>query len=979
MRLAGHSAAIDRNSPLGFSFDGRQLRGYEGDTIASALIANDIRIVARSFKYHRPRGIFSAGPEEPNALVELGSGAARTPNIKATTARLLGGETVASQNRFPSLGFDLGAVNGLLSPFLGAGFYYKTFMWPRGFWEKVYEPVIRRAAGLGRASGLPDPDRYEKVHAFCDLLVIGGGPAGIAAALAAANAGKQVLLCERDFRLGGRAWASQAAPVPGQSTDDWVAEMEARVHAHPNIELLRNTTIFGIYDGGIFGAAETVDRTASDAPRERLWRIAASASILATGAIERPLLFPGNDLPGVLLAGAAAIYARRFGVAVGRRMAFYVNNDSGWRAAQQCANAGVEIAAVIDARAAHSPTSAEIAATLGADVHFAPREVRAKGRKSVRAIEIETREGRKLRIGAEGLGVAGGWNPDIALCSHLGARPRWDAERGQFLAAETPPAMIVCGGAAGIEDGAAALLHGDAAARAYVAGKPLENLSSAAAPAPLPALRRGRRGKVFVDLQHDVTDRDVEIAWREGYRSVEHLKRYTTLGMATDQGRTSNFTGLALMAELCGQTIAETGVTTARPPATPVAIGLLAGEHRDRSFRPLRRTATDRWAEANGAAFIEAGLWRRAQWYARPGETNWLTTVSREAAGVRKSVGICDVSTLGKIDIQGPDAAAFLDFVYAGLFSTLAVGKARYGLMLREDGFVFDDGTTARLGDQHFIMSTTTANAEAVMEHLEFCAQVLRPELDVQFMSATEQWAQFAVAGPRSRDLVRAVIEAAFDVSDEAFPHMAAAETRLVTGTAARLFRMSFSGERAYEIAVPAAAGEALWHLLLRLGEPLGVTPYGTEALGVLRIEKGHVAGAELDGRTTAHDLGMGRMLSKKKDFIGRVMAGRPALTADERPALVGVRPVDPAARIYPGAHLLPLGELASFENDQGHLSSAAWSPEAGQWIALGFLQNGRARIGERLLAFDPVRDATTEVEICSPIFVDPTGDRARG
>ncbi|KQX25990.1 MULTISPECIES: sarcosine oxidase subunit alpha family protein [unclassified Sphingomonas] len=975
-RLATGNAAIDRSRPIRFSFDGKAMTGFAGDTLASALLANGVRLVGRSFKYHRPRGIFSAGAEEPNALVELGHGARREPNSKATTVELVDGLEAWSQNRFPSLRLDLLSVNSLLSPFLKAGFYYKTFMWPAAFWEKLYEPAIRRAAGLGRAAGQPDPDHYDKGNAFCDLLVIGGGPAGMAAALAAADAGQRVLLCESDFLLGASLRGRDGA-IDGGDAADWLGTAARRIADHPNITLMLRTTMFAVYDHSVFAAVEQSAPGDADAPRQRVWRIVTERSILATGAIERPMLFDGNDLPGVMLAGAVATYATRFGVQAGQRIAFAVDNDAGWESAADAARAGAHIVAIIDRRPGLSARAEEIAPQLNIVIHLGATVRRGHGGRSLKAVTIAGADGKATRLAIDCLAVSGGWNPNIGIATHLGARPRWNEATGQFLADARPEGMILCGAAAGQSSANACVRHGAAAGRSVV-----DRTSFDETPAPVPASDRPSSvrslggGKVFVDLQHDVTEEDVRLAFAEGYRSVEHLKRYTTLGMATDQGRTANFLGLSLMAELTGQSIAATGTTTARPPAVPIAIGALAGTHRGGHFRPLRKTVTHDWALERGAPMIEAGLWRRAQWYPREGETDWLTSVNREVLAVRSAVGICDVSTLGKIDIQGPDAGALLDFVYANLFSTLAVGRVRYGAMLREDGFVFDDGTTARLGDQHFLMSTTTANAEAVMEHLEWCLQVLKPAWRVQIASVTEQWAQFSIAGPNARPLVAALLEPDIAIDDASLPHMSVMPVRLRSGVAGRLFRMSFSGERGFEIAVPARHGLETWRALVELGRPLGVEPYGTEALGVLRIEKGHVAGPELNGQTTAADIGLGRMVSKKKDFIGRLMALREPLADPMRPRLVGLRSSRPFSA---GAHLLPAAGPFTAAHDQGHITSAAYSPTLRQWIGLGLLDNGSNRIGETIAAHDPVRNAHGDVEVCSPVFVDPEGTRVHG
>jgi methylglutamate dehydrogenase subunit C len=985
-----HIGRVDRSAPLTFRFDGGTLSGFRGDTLASALLANGVRLVGRSFKYHRPRGLLSAGPEEPNGLVELRIGARREPNTRATVAELYDGLEASSQNRWPSLAFDLLSINSLFAPALTAGFYYKTFMWPASFWERLYEPAIRRAAGLGRAANAEDPDIYERAFAFCDVLVIGGGPAGLSAALVAGRAGARVILCDDDFELGGRL-LSERREINAWPASEWLAQTIAELESLPDIRLMRRTTLFGVYDHGVFGALERVaDHLASPAPhqpRQRAWRIVARQAILAAGAIERPIVFGGNDTPGVMLAGAVRTYVNRFGVAPGRHAAIFTAGDDGWNAARDLAAAGVKIVAIVDSRKQIDPCLHSLCESFGAPLYPGAGVINASGGKSLRRVTIRETNGGVRNLACDLLAVSNGWNPTIHLASHQGHRPSWDPTIHAFVAADLPDGMRVAGSAAGRFSLAEALADGARlgaeAARdcglAPVQSEPAHTTDpEAVAVAPVWRVA-GTRGKAFVDFQNDVTDRDIELAAQEGFRAVEHLKRYTTLGMATDQGKTSNLAGLAIMAELTGKTIAETGVTMFRPPYAPVAIGALAGHHRGQDFRPVRLAPTHQWSTELGAVFVESGLWRRAQYYPRSGEKDWLTTVNREVLAVRRSVGVCDVSTLGKIDIQGADALTLLERVYINNWSNLPIGKARYGIMLREDGFVMDDGTTSRLGEAHFLMTTTTANAVKVMQHLEFCLQVLWPSLDVQIASVSEQWAQMAIAGPRSRDLLRTVIDAAHDISDSAFPYLAARTVSVGGGIEARLFRVSFSGERAYELAVPADYGDALARALMAAGRPFGVTPYGIETMGVMRIEKGHVAGGELNGQTTARDLGLARMMSQKKDFIGRVLAGRPALVDPDRPILAGFKPVDFNQRLRAGAHFLGVGRPADLENDEGHMTSVAFSPNLGHWIGLGLIKRGAERIGERVRAYDLVRNGDVEVEICNPVFLDAEGERLRG
>jgi methylglutamate dehydrogenase subunit C len=977
-RLA-RGGLIDRAKPRCFSFDGKTYAGFAGDTLASALVANGVKLVGRSFKYHRPRGIMTAGSEEPNALVELRSGARREPNTRATVTELYEGLAAASQNRWPSLAFDVSGINDLLSPFIVAGFYYKTFMWPAKFWEALYEPLIRRAAGLGRAAGAADPDRYEKAFAHCDVLVIGAGPAGLMAALAAGRAGARVILADEDFRLGGRLLAERYE-IDGWPGVEWVASIEAELSAMPEVRIMRRTTVLGVYDHGQYSALERVNDHVpvppEHAPRQRSWKIVAKRAVLAAGAHERAIAFGNNDRPGVMLSGAARSYINRHAAAPGRRLAVFTNNDDGWRTAADARAAGIEVAAVIDSRAAVPLEFIQ----LGVRTMTNMRVSNVHGRQSVRAIDVVGTNGRTTRIGCDALAVSGGWNPAVHLTCHLGGKPVWNDGIAAFVPGALPPGMHVAGAASGALTLSRCLTGGIAAGAMAVAEcgfdfTPVTQPRANDEPAAITPLWRmtESRAKAFVDFQNDVTANDIALANQEGFGAVEHLKRYTTLGMATDQGKTANVTGLAILAEASGRTIPQVGTTTYRPPYVPVSFGAMAGHHRGRDFRPIRLPPSHAWANEQGAVFIETGAWMRAQYYPRAGETDWLESVNREVSGTRASVGVCDVSTFGKVELEGPDAAAFLDRVCANTLSTLAVGKARYALMLREDGFVQDDGTVARLSADHFVMTSTTANAPRMMQHLEFCHQVLWPALDVQMVSVSEQWAQFAVAGPRSRDVLRKLVDA--DLANAAFPHLAAREMSF-GGVAARLFRLSFSGELAYELAVPARYGDAAIRAIMQAGAEFSITPYGIEALGVMRIEKGHVAGQEMNGQTTARDLGLGRMMSTSKDYIGRVMAQRPALVDPDRPAFVGFRPVDRAARLRAGAHFLAVGAATTAENDEGYMTSVAFSPMLGCWIGLGVLKRGPQRIGQRVRACDPVRNGDVEVEVCDPRFFDSEGAR---
>ena len=874
---------VDRTEPLAFKFDEKRYSGFAGDTLASALVANDVKLVGRSFKYHRPRGIMTAGSEEPNALVTLRTGARAEPNTRATTVQLFDGLEAVSQNRWPDLTLDVMAINQVFAPFLVAGFYYKTFMWPPKLWEKLYEPLIRRAAGLGALAIQPDPDTYDREHGFCDLLVIGGGPAGLAAALTAGRAGLRVIVADEDWLLGGRLLAERHE-IDGLPGHRWASNAVGELQSIPNVTVLNRTLVFGAYDGREYGALEHVSdhKLAADLgqPRQRLWKIVAKHTILSTGAIERPLVFGGNDRPGVMTASGVATYINRFAALPGKRAVVFTTADSGWTASEDLRAAGIEVAAIVDARPDPQLPAVTRARRAGIEVLTGAVVIDVRGR-TLNAVNVRMADGTRRRIGADLLAVAGGWNPSIGIASHLGDRPVWSDAIHSFVMEKGPPGLVSIGAAAGRFSLREALDDGIHTAREIVgdlghptAASEIPSCSDDAA-GVVPLWHVGaHRAKAFVDFQNDVTDTDIELAAREGFVSIEHLKRYTTLGMATDQGKTSQLNGHALLAAATGKSIAETGTILSRPPYLPVAIGAFAGHHRGDDFRPERHTASHQWAKEQGATFVDAGPWKRAQWFARPGERDWLETVNREVTMTRNGVGICDVSTLGKIDVHGLDAGALLDRLYINTFSTLPIGRARYGVMLREDGLVMDDGTTTRFAEDRFYLTTTTLNAGKIMQHIDYARQVLWPELDVQAASVTEQWSTFAVAGPRSRSLLQKLLPS-LDLSNDNFPYMAAAELGW-QGAPARLFRLSFSGELAYEISVPASVGDILVRALFEAGRDFGVIPYGTEALSVMRIEKGHPAGNELNGQTTAGDLGMGRH-ADDEEGLHRPRHGRPA------------------------------------------------------------------------------------------------------
>ena len=898
--------AIDRTKALRFSFDGKNAQGFAGDTLASALLANGTRLVARSFKYHRPRAIMSAGIEEASALVTIGSGAHATPNTLATTEELVDGLEAHSQHCWPSLRLDLGAINQLFTRLFSAGFYYKTFMGPGRSPRSwlFYEHFIRRAAGLGAASRAPDPARYESCEASCDLLVIGSGPAGLEAARVAAEAGLDVILAERDFRLGG-SLLCETEPLAGEAPQDWIANRLKQMFCAANVRVLSRTTAFGIYDNAVVGLVERLVPGA--AARERSWIVRARRIVIATGAMERPVVTGGNDRPGAMLASSMRTYANRWSVAVGRTAAIATNNDSAYASACDLARAGVSVT-LIDARADVPEKLVRLCAVAGVELRGSKVPLRVIGRNGVRALEIGAPAGGASEtIACDAFGMSGGWSPTQHLLSQRGVRPVWNEALGAFLPGQTGEPIRCAGAGAGLWGAADCARSGRAAgaeaAQALGRSAPPEEFPAPGGwEAPIGSWSLGRvKGKAFVDLQNDVTLDDVRQACAEGYDAPELLKRYTTLGMATDQGRTSAVNALAVIAEARGRAIGEMGATTFRPPFTPVSIGALAGADRDRHLLPTRRSPMHDALLAEGARMLETGLWLRP-WFYPQGAEDVDQAYLREMRLVRESVGICDVSTLGKIAVQGPDAGELLDRVYVNAFKSLPVGKARYGVMLRDDGIVMDDGTSWRVGEHEYFMTTTTANAGKVMAWLEELLETRWPDLRVAVTSVTDQWSGASVAGPQARALLQSVLSGV-DMENEAFPFMGVREGRF-DGVPCRIARISFSGELAYEVYVHADYGAALWRTLLAGAKAHGGGAYGLEALGALRVEKGHVGGPELDGRASLNDLGLGRMASARKPFIGSALRTRPNLQRKDRPQIVGVIPVA-RGEIFKGGSIL--------------------------------------------------------------------------
>ena len=984
---------IDRGRILSFTFDGKPYQGYEGDTLASALLANGVHLVGRSFKYHRPRGIQTAGSEEPNAIVELRTGPRKEPNTRATTIELFDGLVANSQNRWPSLSFDIMSINNLFSPLLSAGFYYKTFMWPPSFWTNVYEHVIRRAAGLGTASTEPDPDFYEQCHEHCDVLVVGAGPAGLSAALAAARAEARVILVDEHPRVGG-SLNDENYSINGKAGSEWTDEIYSQLQEMDNVHVLTRTTLFGYYDHNVVAAIEKVSDHMPvphlGHPRQRMWTFYPGRVVIATGATERPLVFGNNDMPGVMLASAARAYVNRYGAKPGRRAVIATNNNDAYRTAIDLHHAGISIAAVVDSRKHPDAPLAEELEKLSIRLLTGSTVGSAEGHQQVSYAQIVTTLGDTLepeRIDCDLIACSGGWNPNVHLHSQSGAKPVYEDSILSFVPGKSRQSEVSVGAAGGsfsLQDCLAqGVTAGPAAARQTgfksrkMAVAKAENEGEYAIEAlwisPTPY---NKSYKQFVDQQNDVKASDVVLASQEGFDSVELLKRYTTQGMATDQGKTSNVNALAILACQRGDPLPEVGITTFRPPYVPVAMGVFAGHTVGYDFMPVRRTAIHDWNTKQGAVFVEAGLWLRARYYPKKSDDTMNDCYIRETEATRNNVAIVDVTSLGKIDIQGPDAPEFLNRLYINNWLKLPVGKVRYGAMLREDGMVYDDGTTSRLAENHFFMTTTTANAASVLAHMEQYHQIEWPELDVVFCSVTEQWTGIAVAGPNSRKLLEQVID--IDIRNEAFPFMSVGEC-MMNNIPARLFRISFSGELAYEINVPADYGEQAWLELLEAGEEMEVSVYGTEALGTMRIEKGHVAGSELDGRTTAKDLGLEGMANRAKHFIGKHNSERPVLLGEGRLQVVGLKSLEADRNLRIGAHLVdPRVKLETVSQSQGHVTATTYSPQLGCGIALGLLRDGASRHGEQIEAVFPLDDETLKVEICHPVFIDPEGELVR-
>ncbi len=998
-RLA-EGGRIDRAKPVSFRFDGASYSGFEGDTLASALLANNVHLVSRSFKYHRPRGILTAGAEEPNALVQLRQGARTEPNMRAPQIELFGGLVAESQNRWPSLEFDIGAINNRLSRLIPSGFYYKTFMWPASLWM-TYERVIRNAAGLGRGPTEPDPDRYDHRNAWCDVLVAGAGPAGLMAALAAGRSGARVIVADEQSEMGG-SLLSDTGEIDGKPPAEWVADALAELAAMPEVTVLPRTTVAGYYDHNFLTMLERVadhlPQPPQNTPRERFWQVRAKQVVLATGAIERPLTFIDNDRPGVMLAGAVRSYANRYAVLPGRKVVVFTNNDSAYHTAIDLAGAGAHVA-IVDLRKAPRGAVIDAARAAGIEILDNHAITAVHGAKRVTGISVRNLDesgrgvtGPTRSMACDLVAMSGGWNPTVHLFSQSRGKLRFDDALAAFVPDKSFAAERSVGACKGsmqlaecLKDGA---LAGAAAARdaGFEAKKvpAIPKVASGTEGAMLPVWvvpsgqKLGRGGKHFIDFQNDVTAADLHLAHREGYVSVEHLKRYTTTGMGTDQGKTSNVTALAILAELQQAPIPAVGTTTFRPPYTPVTFGAIAGRNIGPFMDPARLTAMHDWHVAHGAKFEDVGQWKRP-WYYPKGNESMHDAVNREVLATRSSVGMLDASTLGKIDIQGPDSARFLDMIYTNAWSKLPVGACRYGLMLREDGMVFDDGVTTRIAENRFLMTTTTGGAARVLGWLEEWLQTEWPEMKVYCTSVTEQWATIAINGPYARHVLGALTDDD-KLGPKDFPFMTMREMT-VAGAPARVYRISFTGELAFEVNVPRRHGHAVWEAVWQAGQKFGITPYGTETMHVLRAEKGFIiVGQDTDGTVTPMDLGLDWIVARKKgDFIGRRSFARPDTSREDRKQLVGLLTEDPHAVLTEGAQIVQETRPRPPMKMIGYVTSAYHSPVAGRSIALALVARGRDRIGDtlwvpRLDGGQPIKVTVTE-----PVFYDKEGVRARG
>ncbi|MBS98314.1 MAG: sarcosine oxidase subunit alpha [Oceanospirillaceae bacterium] len=991
---------IDRSKALTFTYNGRQYKGYKGDSVASALLANGVDIVGRSFKYSRPRGIVAAGAEEPNAVLQVGvTEATQVPNVRATQQELFDGLVCGATNGWPSAESDMmaafGKVGGKMMP---PGFYYKTFMFPQSMWE-TYEKFIRKAAGLGRAPLVNDPDEYDNMNQHCDVLVVGGGAAGLMAALTAARSGARVIIADEQDEFGGHLLSSRER-IGGKPAADWAAEIVDELAKMPDVMMLSRSTVNGYHDHNFLTIHERrTDHIADKAPegqiRQRMHRVRAHWVVLATGAHERPLVFGNNDVPGCMVAGAVSTYINRYGVVPGNKLVLMTTNDTAYQTALDWADAGREVVAVVDTRANPQGERIEAVRKRGIKVVTGSAVIDVQGKKRVNGVSVASIDakgdkvtGKVQHLSCDTVASSGGWSPVVHLSCHTGSRPVWSDEVIGFVPGATVQKQLTAGGINGTYALDKVLAEGVKAGQ-----EAASRLGLTAAETQLPNVRTVREGKAmalfhiphtkptsrapkqFVDYQNDVTAAGIELATREGFESIEHVKRYTAMGFGTDQGKLGNINGMAITAKVLGQTIPDTGTTVFRPNYTPISFGAIVGRNCDELFDPKRYSAMHKWHLENGAKFEDVGQWKRPWYFPKAGET-MQQALDRECTATRESVGILDASTLGKIDIQGKDAREFLGRVYTNAWAKLAVGKCRYGLMCKEDGMVFDDGVTSCLGENHFVMTTTTGGAAGVLEWLELYHQTEWPELEVYFTSVTDHWATMTISGPNSRKLLSELCDD-IDLDKDSFKFMDWREGT-VAGVPARVFRISFTGELSYEINVQANYGMHVWEKLFEHGAKYNLTPYGTETMHILRAEKGFIiAGQDTDGSVTPIDLGMSWCVSNNKPFsyIGKRGMVREDCVRKDRKQLVGLKPKDPKAVLPEGAQAVDDPNQPIPMKMLGHVTSSYWSANLGRSIALGVIKGGHDRMGESV--YYPLADGRViEAEICSPIFLDPKGER---
>ena len=985
---------INRNKKISFKFNGKKYFGYEGDTLASALIANGVHLVGRSFKYHRPRGFFGVGVDEPYAIVQMNRNNEIDPNVRATEQELFEGLEAKSVNCWPNVDFDIGAINNFLNKFFPAGFYYKTFMWPKSFWYKVYEPIIRKAAGFGAASIKHDKERYEHKYEYCDLLITGSGPSGLASAYAAAQNGAKVILAEDKSRFGGSLLTSEVT-IGNQSGQEWAEKIISELKLMPNVVMKNRSQVFGYYDHNMLVMSERISdhlpKTEKYSPKQRLWYIRAKEVIISSGSIERPLVFGNNDTPGVMLSSAAKEYLKIYGVLVGKKPLIFTNNDSGYETAIEFKKNGID-PIVLDTRKNPNSEIIKEAKDLNINIKFSYVVVAAKGYKKVKSADIAKISEDKKNISnieniqCDCICVSGFWTPTIHLASQSGNKTKFNEKIDAFIPSQSKQKETTLGAANGIftlEETLKISFEKGSELSKQITKKDnkvsvptvVEKKSSNHDKFWCVPLPEGKNYKRFLDFQNDVAVSDIQLALREGYRSIEHVKRYTTLGMATDQGKTSNLNGLQMVSDVENKVVPQVGHTTFRPPYTPVSIGAIVGREIGKHSKPTRKSPMHYWHEKNNAVFVDAGVWLRPRYY-KQGNENLFEASKREAKNVRQNVGVCDVTTLGKIDIKGPDSAEFLNRVYTNAWLKLPVGKARYGVMLREDGIVMDDGTTTRISENHYHMTTTTAQAANVLSHLEYYLQLVWPELNVNVVSSTEQWAGAAIAGPNSRNVLKKLFPD-LDVSNEGLPFMGYMEGNLF-GVNAKIYRISFSGELAYEVNVESDHGNYMWEKIMEVGREFNIQPYGTEALSTLRIEMGHVAGSELDGRTIPYDNSLDGLVSKKKDFIGKRSLSKTAYITKDRQKVVGVIPLDKKTSIPEGSYIVEDAKAKLPNPKLGHVSASCWSVEYDNPFSLAIIKDGKNMIGQKFFAMSPLKNKTIPVEIVSSHYVDPKGERVR-